>query len=137
MNNRVLHAVTGRLSLRPPQAESLAKLERALDSAPELLDHERDVASILSTLKAEFATLEEFEREFPSLCFALATGVGKTRLMGAFISYLYLTGKSRHFFVLAPNKTIYEKLIGDFSPESPKYVFKGIAEFTTNPPLIV
>ena len=57
--------------------------------------------------------------------------------MVAFITYLYLTGKSRHCFVLAPNKTIYEKLIADFSPESPKYVFKGIAEFAANPPLIV
>ena len=34
MNARVLHAVTGRLSLRPPQAESLTKLVRALDAAP-------------------------------------------------------------------------------------------------------
>ena len=34
----------------------------------------------------------DFERDFPSLCFALATGVGKTRLMGAFITYLYLSG---------------------------------------------
>ena len=31
----------------------------------------------------------DFERDFPSLCFALATGVGKTRLMGAFIAYLH------------------------------------------------
>lgn len=81
--------------------------------------------------------IEDFERSFPSLCFALATGVGKTRLMGAFIAYLYLTGKSRHYFVLAPNKTIYEKLLGDFSPEHPKYVFKGIAEFAQNPPLLI
>jgi type III restriction enzyme len=43
--------------------------------------------------------------------------------MGAFVSYLYLLGKSRQFFVLAPNKTIYDKLISDFSPDSPKYVF--------------
>ena len=57
--------------------------------------------------------------------------------MGAFIAYLYLTGKSRHFFVLAPNKTIYQKLIGDFSAAHPKYVFKGIAEFAQNPPLII
>jgi type III restriction enzyme len=77
MNVRVQHHVAGRLSLRPPQAESLAKLKRALDAAPELLGHERDVSAILSTLKAEFSTLEDFEREFPSLCFALATGVGK------------------------------------------------------------
>ncbi len=45
--------------------------------------------------------------------------------------------KSRNFFVLAPNKTIYEKLIGDCSPESPKYVFRGIAEFAQNPPSII
>ena len=57
--------------------------------------------------------------------------------MGAFIAYLYLTQRSRHFFVLAPNTTIYNKLIADFSPESPKYVFKGIAEFASNPPLII
>jgi len=105
MNSRVLHHVTGRLSLRPPQAESLARLERALDAAPEMLGHERDVAAILSTLKAGFPTLEDFEREFPSLCFALATGVGKTRLMGAFIAYLHLAHGINNFFVLAPNLT--------------------------------
>jgi hypothetical protein len=49
-----------------------------------MLRHEnREVPAILSTLKAQFSTLDDFEREFPSLCFALATGVGKTRLMGA------------------------------------------------------
>ena len=108
MNARVLNAVTGRLSLRPPQAESLSKLVRALDAAPDLLGHEQDVAAILSTLKAEFPTLEDFEREFPSLCFALATGVGKTRLMGAFIAYLHLAHGINNFFVLAPNLTIYK-----------------------------
>jgi type III restriction enzyme len=137
MNNRVLHAVTGRLSLRPPQAESLSKLARAIDAAPEFLGHERDVASILFTLKAEFVTLEDFEREFPSLCFALATGVGKTRLMGAFIAYLHLAHGINNFFVLAPNLTIYNKLITDFTRNTPKYVFKGIAEFAQQPPLII
>ena len=137
MNARVLHAVTGRLSLRPPQAESLIKLGRALDAAPELLGHERDVSAILSTLKAEFSTLEDFEREFPSLCFALATGVGKTRLMGAFIAYLHLAHGINNFFVLAPNLTIYSKLITDFTRNTPKYVFKGIAEFAQQPPLII
>ena len=137
MNSRVLHAVTGRLSLRPPQAESLSKLARALDAAPDLLGHEREVASILSTLKAEFPTLEDFEREFPSLCFALATGVGKTRLMGAFIAYLHLAHGINNFFVLAPNLTIYNKLIADFTRNTPKYVFKGIAEFAQQPPLII
>ena len=137
MSTRVLHAVTGRLSLRPPQADSLIKLARALDAAPELLGHERDVSAILSTLKAEFSTLEDFEREFPSLCFALATGVGKTRLMGAFVAYLHLAHGINNFFVLAPNLTIYNKLITDFTRNTPKYVFKGIAEFAQQPPLII
>jgi type III restriction enzyme len=135
--NRVFHHVSGRLSLRPPQAESLARLVRALDAAPDLLGHEQDVSAILSTLKAEFPTLEDFEREFPSLCFALATGVGKTRLMGAFITYLHLAHGINNFFVLAPNLTIYNKLIADFTRNTPKYVFKGIAEFAQQPPLII
>lgn len=137
MNSRVLHAVTGRLSLRPPQEESLKRLVRAIEATPDLLRHDRDFASILSTLKAEFPTLEDFERDFPSLCFALATGVGKTRLMGAFIAYLHLAHGINNFFVLAPNLTIYNKLITDFTRNMPKYVFKGIAEFAQQPPLII
>ncbi len=138
MSARVQHHVAGRLSLRPPQAESLERLKQALDAAPELLSHdERDVAAILATLKAEFPALADFEREFPSLCFALATGVGKTRLMGAFIAYLHLAHGINNFFVLAPNLTIYNKLIADFTRNTPKYVFRGIAEFAQQPPLII
>jgi type III restriction enzyme len=137
MNIRVLNTIKGRLSLRATQAEALEKLARALDAAPQMGSHERDLAAVLNTLKAEFATLENFEREFPSLCFALATGVGKTRLMGAFISYLHLAHGLKHFFVLAPNLTIYEKLIADFTPNTPKYVFKGVAEFAAYPPEII
>jgi hypothetical protein len=48
MSFRILHPVRGRLSLRTPQAESLARLKRVLDAASEMPGHERDVASILS-----------------------------------------------------------------------------------------
>ena len=137
MSARVFNHVAGRLSLRPPQSESLLKLMRAIEAAPELLQHERDINAVLATLKAEFPTLEDFERDFPSLCFALATGVGKTRLMGAFITYLHLAHGVNNFFVLAPNLTIYNKLIADFTRNTPKYVFKGIAEFATQTPLII
>ena len=91
----------------------------------------------LKTIQSEFKTVTDFERDFPSLCFALATGVGKTRLMGAFITYLFRQKLSRHFFVLAPNLTIYNKLITDFTPNTSKYVFEGIAEFATNPPELI
>lgn len=137
MTARILNAVTGRLSLRPPQAESLSRLARSLEVAPEMLGHERDISAVLSSLKSLFPMLEDFERDFPSLCFALATGVGKTRLMGAFIAYLHLAHGLNNFFVLAPNLTIYNKLIADFTRNTPKYVFKGIAEFAQRPPLII
>lgn len=137
MSIRTQNYINGRLSLRAPQAESLAKLKQALDAAPEMAQKDRDVAAVLNTLKAEFPTLEDFEREFPSLCFALATGVGKTRLMGAFIAYLHLAHGINNFFVLAPNLTIYNKLIADFTPNTPKYVFKGISEFAVNPPKLI
>jgi type III restriction enzyme len=71
----------------------------------------------LAAIQNEFPTFTEFERDFPSFCFSLATGVGKTRLMGAFISYLYLAHGVKNFFVLAPNLTIYNKLITDFTPQ--------------------
>lgn len=136
-NNRILQHINGRLSLRAPQAESLSKLVQALDLAPSMLGHQQDIDAILGTLQAEFDTLEDFERDFPSLCFALATGVGKTRLMGAFIAYLHLAYNINNFFVLAPNLTIYNKLIADFTPNTPKYVFKGIGELAIASPRII
>ena len=133
--NRHVNAIAGRLSLRPPQRDSLEILARVAEVVP--LGKEQDVANALETIRSEFPTVTEFERAFPSLCFALATGVGKTRLMGAFVAYLYLARGVRHFFVLAPNLTIYDKLIRDFTPNTPKYVLQGIAEFATNPPEII
>ena len=139
--NPTVNAIANRLSLRPPQRESLEilarvseilALERVVSGAAEL-----DVANALRTIQAEFPSVTDFERDFPSLCFALATGVGKTRLMGAFITYLFRQKLSRHYFVLAPNLTIYNKLITDFTPNTPKYVFEGIAEFATNPPELI
>ena len=143
MSDRILNNISGRLSLRPPQRESLKALKTAIDSTvventfSELLNHKHNVPALLEILKSQFTKLEDFEREFPSLCFALATGVGKTRLMGAFISYLHMAHGINNFFVLAPNLTIYDKLIADFTPNSPKYVFKGIAEFAVTPPVVI
>jgi type III restriction enzyme len=133
--NRHVNAIAGRLSLRPPQRRALELLDRVTEIAPPTKG--ADVAAALDAIRSEFSSVQDFEREFASLCFALATGVGKTRLMGAFISYLHLAHGVNNFFVLAPNLTIYNKLIADFTPNTPKYVFKGIAEFATDAPEIV
>jgi type III restriction enzyme len=133
--NREVRQLCARMSLRSPQARSLEILAELLDRID--LRKDADVAGQLAAVREAFSQVEDFEREFASLCFALATGVGKTRLMGAFIAYLYLTGRSRHFFVLAPNLTIYEKLKSDFDPASPKYVFKGVPQLAQTPPVLI
>lgn len=137
---RAVIQITQRLSLRKPQTEALNRLHNIVDLiAP---TKTTDVAQARDAIRSVYgpmpdARFDEFERDFPSVCFALATGVGKTRLMGAFISYLFMIGRSRNFFVLAPNLTIYEKLLADFQPTSTKYVFRGIEAFAHQPPLIV
>lgn len=133
--DRIKRQIVQRLSLRKPQEKSLDLLADILARIE--LSKDANVFKQLETIKTAYPNITDFERDFPSLCFALATGVGKTRLMGAFISYLFLTGKSRNFMVLAPNTTIYEKLISDFTQGSAKYVFRGITELTHNPPVIV
>lgn len=132
---RIVRQITQRLSLRAPQEHSLEILAEVVNKIE--LGKDFDLQEALSRIQATYPTVTDFERDFPSLCFALATGVGKTRLMGAFVSFLYLTDRSRNFFVLAPNTTIYDKLIQDFTPGTSKYVFKGIAEFALNPPILV
>lgn len=129
-------SIAHRLSLRDPQRESLEILDRICDLLP--LSKETDTAAALEAIGSEFPSVSDFEqRDFASLCFALATGVGKTRLMGAFVAYLNQAWNIRHFFVLAPNLTIYNKLIADFTPGSPKYVFQGISDFALQPPEII
>lgn len=133
--NPHVNAIAGRLSLRSPQRDSLEILAHVCDLIA--LDKQADSSESLEILKREFSTVTDFERDFPSLCFALATGVGKTRLMGAFIAYLYEAKGIRHFFVLAPNLTIYNKLFIDFTPNTSKYVLQGISAFATDPPEII
>ena len=111
--NRHVNNISGRLSLRPPQRDSLVILDRICEI---LLNHKNPNRSAqLTAIQNAYPTVTDFEREFPSLCFSLATGVGKTRLMGAFITYLHLAKGISNFFILAPNLTIYNKLIDDFN----------------------
>lgn len=134
--NHTVNYVRNRLSLRRPQAKSLEILSELTGTLS--FDKSPDLTAELEKVKTSYPTCTDFERYFPSICFALATGVGKTRLMGAFITYLYLEKGIRNFFVMSPNLTVYNKLIEDFSnPSSPKYVFPGIGDLAQNPPRII
>ena len=139
MNNRfpqyTTDYISGVMSLRTPQKDSLKILENIMNSIQ--VRKGMDLSVSLDIVKSLYPICTDFERDFMSLTFALATGVGKTRLMGAFIAYLYTQHNIKNFFVVAPNTTIYEKLKKDFSDfNHPKYVFKGLGCFL-NPPQIV
>lgn len=143
MNSQVNY-IRQRLSLRRPLANALELTARltdklSLQKPPADTDKlEMFIAAEFAKVKADIPTVKSFDRDFPSLAFSIATGIGKTRLMGAIIAYLYLKKGIKHFFILAPNLTLYEKLCRDFGDSSyPKYVFKGISEFVASPPKIV
>lgn len=123
----IVSRISYAMSLRGPQKEALSYL----DAISTHCDYQRD-----STAAVEAAATEHCEKQhpikvdakfdFPSFCFAMATGIGKTRLMGACIYYLYKTKGYRHFFILAPGSTIYDKLRKESNPAHPKYIFKGL-----------
>lgn len=127
--------ISGVMSLRKPQKISLKILEEIIDSVS--LRKGMNLKAALGAVHAIHPICSDFERNFMSLTFALATGVGKTRLMGAFIAYLFTQHSIKNFFVVAPNTTIYEKLKKDFSDtNSSKYVFRGLGCFSVAPQII-
>jgi len=141
-----LQYITNAMSLRTPQEKSLVLFADYLESeagkkvlARMKRENRGNVTDIESITKDYSQTISDirqfqaFERTFPAYTFALATGVGKTRLMGAFVAYLYLVHGIQHFMIVAPGNTIYRKLVDDFSkPNNLKYVFRGIEELTTS-----
>ena len=142
---QALQYITNAMSLRTPQEKSLVLFADYLEEAAgkkilagmkkvnrgNVSDIEVATKEYVNTI-LELKQFQAFERTFPAYTFALATGVGKTRLMGAFVSYLYLVYGVQHFMIVAPGNTIYRKLVDDFSKaNNPKYVFRGIEELTT------
>ena len=96
------------MSLRRPQERSIKILSAVLDEFE--LTKNLNLEKACENVHEIYPIFKTSEHPFMSLTFALATGVGKTRLMGAFITYLYTNKGVRNFFVVAPNLTIYKKL---------------------------
>lgn len=127
--------ISGVMSLRKPQKQSLVVLDDIMNNVN--IKKGMNLNAAIGAIRAMYPTCTEFERDFISLTFALATGVGKTRLMGAFITYLYTQHGIRNFFVVAPGTTVYEKLKSDLGDSSSsKYVFKGLGCYSVQPRII-
>lgn len=149
--NHALQYLTNAMSLRTPQEKSLILFSEYLESdagQKVLLRMKKGNKGSLNEIGIatkdyaqtvpEMRQFQSFEKTFPSYTFALATGVGKTRLMGAFVAYLYLVHGIQNFMIVAPGNTIYRKLLDDFSKaNNPKYVFRGIEEININTTRII
>ena len=101
--------ISGVMSLRKPQKKSLEILDSIFSTLE--IQKNMDLKTALEQVKMMYPTCTDFERDFMSLTFALATGVGKTRLMGAFITYLYTNHNIKNFFVCIFNFKNNKKMI--------------------------
>lgn len=123
--SEIVNKIKYAMSLRTPQEEALSYL----DAISTHCDYKKDTKEVVEAAATEYCENQRkvnAKFDFPSFCYAMATGIGKTRLMGAGIFYLYKTKGYKHFFILAPGNTIYDKLRKEMNPNHPKYIFKGL-----------
>ena len=92
--NRIKYA----MSLRTPQEEALSYLD-AISSQCDYKKDAKDTIESVASKNCENQRTVKSTFDFPSFCYAMATGIGKTRLMGASIYYLYKTKGYTHFFM--------------------------------------
>jgi len=130
--------------MREPLAQCLGVIaditdKLSLNKRPTYQEGQKEfLAEELAKAREVVPSLKSFGRNFPSFTCSIATGIGKTRLMAATIYYLNQVHGIKNFFILAPNLTLYNKLLRDFGDSGyDKYVFKGLAEFVTNPPAVI
>ena len=115
------------MSLRDPQYEALKYFD-AISSKMDYRTVSKAEAEKIASENCQEPHKISVDKEFdfPSFCFDMTTGIGKSRLMGACIYYLYKTKGYKHFFILAPGNTIYDKMRRESVPGHPKYMFKGL-----------
>lgn len=90
----MLESISAEFDLRAPNKEALRKLVFTLDG-----DYDPAVMQVLN----------------------LATGVGKTYLMAAFVEYLRRQGVG-NVVIVTPGKTVQAKTVQNFTPGTPRYI---------------
>jgi superfamily II DNA or RNA helicase len=110
--------VVSRMALRPPQAQALEKIRDLILRLP------RPLAECSDQDVRQFLTFDDHTHgQHPSFILSLATGVGKTRLAGAAMALLWLSGEAQNFLFLAPNRAVLNRLRNAFIPAFREYIF--------------
>lgn len=110
MNNEkniAFERVKGAMSLRTPQLEALEKFHQVMEKAELSLKDmtAEEVASLFKEANPTWA----FDHTSTEFTIHMATGVGKTRLIGAIIAYLFLSKESRDFMIVSTRTEIIRK----------------------------
>jgi len=109
------------MKLRKPQLDCLTKFHEIYRGLPAKLS-ELNSSDIVDHFHSHHPGWNIDSGNLELTC-ALATGVGKTRLMGAFMAYLFKAQESQNFLLLAPRTTILDKLDRECRVSDPKYIF--------------
>jgi superfamily II DNA or RNA helicase len=119
-----LGKVRAHMHLRRPQEEALEKLHHAITllGAPLAESSNTEVAAAFGTAFPTWGIPADQAR-CPECTVNLATGVGKTKFIGAVIAYLCNAGESRNFLIVTPRAEVIRKFIRELHPEHPKYIF--------------
>src|SRR5699024_1931968 len=104
-DENLIEELSARFDLRQPNQEALSALVKRLDSG-------------------DYSPLE-------MLTLDLATGVGKTYILAAFIEYLNRQG-ARNVMVVTPGKVVQDKTVADLSHGSERYI-----DGFTQPPILI
>jgi len=120
IKEQALSSVLTNMHLRKPQEDSLRAFHNVINSTDKPLCD--------MTYKELSALFKSFYPEWkitnaPEFTFHLATGVGKTRLIGALIAYLFNAQESSNYLIISPRAEIIRKYIEVCQPTSKDYIF--------------
>ena len=118
---QALAGVLAAMHLRKPQEEALKAFHDVMNTTEMPLSNMApvDVASLFKAVYPDW----HYEGESTEFTFHLATGVGKTRLIGAVMAYLYNTEESKNFVIISPRAEIIRKFYDVCQPTSKDYLF--------------
>ena len=121
-NNKTLalERVISSMRLRVPQQEAMERFHEIINKA-ELPLSDMSMEEVSQLFKNDNPDWV-FDHQAPEFTFHLATGVGKTRLIGAIMAYLFLAKESRNFVIVSPRSEIIRKFLAVCGGEK-DYIF--------------